>query len=1526
VRRKWIIKLGKGLLWAIGVLVVSGFLIRWLVSFPAVQSWLVARSIGLIESELGVRVDIAEVDVALPAHVVLEGVVLCDQQGQEMLNVGGVKTGLLSFSLWEYLWDKEKNQMLSLADLVLENPTVHLYRSSSGVLNAQFLLDTFKSEDTTSASRLLGIECPDISIQGGAFSYKDSAFNGAPLSAPHLLNYHNLELASVGLKAGFSYDTTGTLKLDLRNLSLYERQSRWHLSHLSARLVADSLGEDRLRHTEVTGIRLQTDSTRLLANLSVPEQELRDILAFDQRLTYEADFLPGNRLDFLTLERFVGDTLPITGNVGLAGRVAGNLKDLKGRNLSLTTGRETQLNVWLNMQDFTKPDITFLDARFVESQLLFRELNQFLKGILPAELDQFEVIDLDGRFEGSYYDFLARVSTESELGGLSADLHMTLPPATEQYTYEGKISTDKLNLNALGMSDLSPSQSLTLSGKVAGSGFSMEEADVTLASLIQYSDLFGYQVDSLETDLHLADGFLEGTIYGFDGEGHIDLATTLDQRVSPAQYSLNGMIKDFSLQRYGLLEDTLHISSLLNITLNGDSLEEILGQVNLKDLQFYSPSQSLSLDQLQLSSSPRPYVAGKFLKLDSDLIRADISGDFSYAGVNRLISDLREEVRLFLENDTTAISEYYREKVSDSLQFDLNFLVESGDSLSQFLELFQLPAYFSPNLVVMGELYHRFSGFSITNNLNLTFGNKDLLLGDGGPGGVDSLKIGDISITNPFLDLTFYKSDLDDQLIIDTEYLNDAFHLSDVINLEDVNILVEGTQRSFKATVHGAQPQAPADVTLLFDVAFDPSGLVQALIDPNSTRIRLQDDEIRFRQSKYISFAGDSIDVEGIWLENRKGDRSLKVSGVLSSKLTDSLLVEVDSFSLSSLNEILTLGYELEGIYSGDATIRAGLGEVRVDLESDLLGLTVDDFAYGDMYLRTDYLSKQSAIDAKAFLFDEDTTLIIQGRYDFIEEKSPLDFSISSPRGFPLEYITPFVEGQLYGIDGRVGLKEFTVTGPLQSPVVKGVGQFEQAKFGVSYFRTQYDVRGAIAFDNDRISLERVKLVDRNNRQANLHGNILHRGFQQFDFNLQVDSVRHFLLMDTRKQDNELFYGTLYLKDAVADITGDLNQLSVQAVASFDPGSVLKLPLSDEAEFGRPDFIIFKGEEEGKEDTRNTGLSGFDLNLTTLLDENLQVELIFDERVGDIIRGKGDGNLNLQIDEAGTFSMFGRYEVQQGDYLFTSQNLINKKFTVTPGGTIIWTGDPYLADIEIDARYPVLADVQDVVGSDQAVRVPTDVVMLLEGSLEQPEISLSIELNNLSEGFASQVVSYVRSIQNDEQELNKQVFSLMVFNRFAPAGITGMDAFTGGITSISEMLSNQFNYWLSQITGNKLNVNVNTSDFQDVNLLVSAKLFNERVTVERDGALPGTGGDGTGSNDDLSNLIGNISIIIRLLPKQGTTTQDIRPSELVLEVFNRNTLSDNSQGTDASVQTGLGLFYKKDFDRLQELFRKKNKK
>jgi hypothetical protein len=1515
-------------------LIFLALLVGWLVTVPAVQSYLVRQTQHWLEKKIGVPVELQRIDVALPDRAVLGGLDVCDQRGLTLLRVKEVRVGLLNFALWQYIFDQTAVQTLRLSDLSLIGPECHLYRPAQGPLNLNFLIDALRGNGSQSSGRLpFNLAADRIRIKDGRFSYQDSTHVLGEGHFTGLVDYHDLRLEEITLEASFALDTAGLTQIDVRHLSLYEAQADWRLDTMRLRLVGDTLSPTGELSTSIRGLLLRADSTQIRADIDFDDQSLGQLLTFDDRFRYRVDFVPGNALDFHTLSTLVGDSLPLVGVASLSGVVRGSLQDLASPRLDIRYRQDTRLLAQLSMTNIQRPQDTRLDVRFAGSNISMPELRQLLPDVgLPPLLDVLGVLVLDGSFVGGYYDFNTLVSTETEQGNLSADLHLTIPPSTRLITYQGRIFTESLNLNALGLSETPLSRDFNFRGMIQGQGVSIDEADLKLNAQVLRSHLMGYWFDSVHTDVTIHQRKVAGHLWADDGLGQADLTIDFDLNQQPASYQADGNLRNIDLRHYGLLEDSATFSTALHIDLRGDSIDGLRGEAGLAATRFFRPGKRMfRLPDFDVQVSDLPLTDGKYVSISSSALQLDFSGDFTYRRALAFIDRQITETRLYLSNDSSAIRTYYEERQLDSIGIQLSVSVTPRDSLALFLTYFDLPAYFSPGLRLRTELTYtppRYPDFAGSDAVSLR-------LEDTQPGtDFDSLSLAGVSALAPYFDADFFKQADTSMLLINAEARSDAFYPAPGLGLGDLNVFFYGSEGRFEAEAYALQADAGAEAKFLTEFTFQPDGSITMALKPTSY-LKVQADSLSFIQGGEIVFADDVIEVRRLRLANQSATRSLAAAGVLSPHVGDRLLVEIDSLDLGTFNDLLNINYRIDGIYNAEIAVEAALGAARINLDSRLDGLRIDDYPYGDLAVRSQYLIAEDALDIYADVIHEgDTNIVLAGKYQLDNKTSPLDFQLRTKRGFPLGYLTPFVEGQLEELTGRVGLDQFTITGTLSSPRINGRGRFEETSFLVDYFRTQYQLTGQILFDNDRITLEEVRLSDPRDptRQASLHGNILHRNFQEINLNIQLESVRNFLIMNTREEDNELFYGRLVLQNAVADLQGDLENIELQAVASFAPNSLLRLPLSGEAEYGRPDFIVFSNDQQraGGNSAINTGLTGFDLNLTALLTENLEVELIFDERVGDIIRGRGEGNLTMKIDESGAFSMFGRYEVQQGNYLFTSQNVINKKFEVVPGGSIVWTGDPYDAQIDIMARYPVMADIRDIVGAEQSVRVPTNVLMHMEGSLEQPEISLSIEINNLSESFASEVASYIRSIQNDEQELNKQVFSLMVFNRFAPAGFTSQLASTGVTTSISEMLSNQFNYWLSGITNDKVNVNVNASNFQDVNLLISAKLFNDRITIERDGGIPGTNTPPTTSGtdapqDQLSNLIGNISLIIRLLPNPDKKGNQVRPSELVLEVFNRNTVSQNGIGTNASTQTGLGLFYKKDFDRLQEIFKRKQK-
>jgi hypothetical protein len=340
-------------------------------------------------------------------------------------------------------------------------------------------------------------------------------------------------------------------------------------------------------------------------------------------------------------------------------------------------------------------------------------------------------------------------------------------------------------------------------------------------------------------------------------------------------------------------------------------------------------------------------------------------------------------------------------------------------------------------------------------------------------------------------------------------------------------------------------------------------------------------------------------------------------------------------------------------------------------------------------------------------------------------------------------------------------------------------------------------------------------------------------------------------------------------------------------------------------------------------------LTGFNMDFNLEVTPDAYSEIIFDIKSGDIIRGRGNGKLKLQINTDGEFTMFGPIEFTEGWYNFTLQNIINKEFQIKPGSRITWYGDPYQGVLDINASYNQLASLGPILNDPTLAnspamkrKYPVEVLLKLEGPMLTPQISFDIQARDLPKSVpvegrppvALDLEFYSFKSRIDEQELKKQVFSLIVLRRFTPPESFSM---SGSVTnSVSELLSNQLSYWMSQVDENlEIDVNLGAMDqeaFNTFQLRLSYTLLNGRMRITGDGTFnsqtatanqPGT----------FSSLAGDWTIDYLLTPDGKFKVKMFSRTNI-----NQNTASINNQNT---ITTGVSLSYTQNFNAIKDLLR-----
>ena len=184
-------------------------------------------------------------------------------------------------------------------------------------------------------------------------------------------------------------------------------------------------------------------------------------------------------------------------------------------------------------------------------------------------------------------------------------------------------------------------------------------------------------------------------------------------------------------------------------------------------------------------------------------------------------------------------------------------------------------------------------------------------------------------------------------------------------------------------------------------------------------------------------------------------------------------------------------------------------------------------------------------------------------------------------------------------------------------------------------------------------------------------------------------------------------------------------------------------------------------------------LGGAATNITYMVNLNanplVNIEVVLDELTGDIIRGRGTGNLRISSGSNEPLTINGRYEIEEGSYLFTFQSFFKKPFVIKPSANnyIEWTGDPYGAMVHFDAVYtaekvsfaPLAATNAGLFSSMYAnYREDVNVVATLTGELFRPTFNFRLEFPPNSQIANDASVAFgLQQIEKNQNELNKQV-------------------------------------------------------------------------------------------------------------------------------------------------------------------------
>ncbi|MBQ5736236.1 MAG: translocation/assembly module TamB domain-containing protein, partial [Alistipes sp.] len=664
----------------------------------------------------------------------------------------------------------------------------------------------------------------------------------------------------------------------------------------------------------------------------------------------------------------------------------------------------------------------------------------------------------------------------------------------------------------------------------------------------------------------------------------------------------------------------------------------------------------------------------------------------------------------------------------------------------------------------------------------------------------------------------------------------------------------------------------------------------------------------------------DSTRIQVNELHIARPDQQMVIDGVASRLRSDSIRLTLDNFDISPFSAFLSrIGYDIKGNTSGYATVKAALGAPEIEAAIDVENIAVNGLTAPPQEITSNW--DFEANRARVFIRDRNTCdTLIRGYY---HPQGHRYYARAAMKGVKLALISPFLKGILSDIEGSADI-EARVIGEGQNASLNGEATVEGMATTVDYTKVRYRApKAKLSIIDNHIIADKIAVYDPNSNVGHYSMDISLEHLSNITYDISIDANK-MLVLDTDAKDNDLFYGHVYASGN-ASFYGDKRGIKMDIDGTSAENSKFYMPLSGKEDVSYADFVKFQEPAGNAPDTTafltrrmmayerknravNTSEGVMDMDMTLNILPNIEMQLVIDPTVGDVIKAKGKGQLTMHIvPKANIFEMRGDVEITEGTYLFTLQDILNKLFTVVPGSSIHWDGDPLGAILNIDAKYSTKASLRPLLGSsvqgiDTSRAVPVDCYIKLTDELMSPTVTFDVRVPNV----APEIQTVINSTLNDQQAIATQMFWLLAANSFSAEDTASMGASLSATTGF-ELLSNQLSNWLS---GDNYNIVLRyrprtQMSGDEVDFGFSKSWLNNRLIVEVEGGYLSDAS--MQSSRKASNFVGE-AFITWLIDTDGTLR------------FKGFTQTIDRYGENQGMQeSGIGLYYGESFNTFKEL-------
>ncbi len=1431
----------------------SYFLIR----LPRVQTWFTKSIAAYLSVRLNAAVSVRGVDISLFRKVILEGVCFEDQHHDTLLYADRFALDISGFSY--------KKKILSLRGAELADAGIFLVKYKGDKdLNIRFLLDYFSSPDT-SASAPWNISCSRIIFKNISFSYHDM---NEPPGRKGSVDYNHLSVYGFNGILDNIHAGSASFSSAMKSFSFTE-SSGFRVSNLSSSEITITPSAVSFKDLE-----LSTPFSAVKGGISFSYSswdDFRDFLS----LVYIRAKLSGSRLDTRDLSFFSPGLDSVSRTAVFSCDVKGSVSQLKIKNISLQYAGHTSFRGNLSISGL--PDLagTFIDLQADSLTTTREDIEQVPIGnghlSLPENISSLGTVFLRGKFTGFINDFVAYGYCNTGLGYVSSDINLKYNKAENTTYYSGNFATKNFHIGKF-LSLEKYAGRITLDARVEGHGLTKNHLTARLDGRIASVEFNGYNYSNVSVAGNIAKGLFRGSAAVSDENVDLSFNGSIDYSGKIPVFDFSSSVKRAKLQKLHLsLRDTSsELSASMQIHLSGDRPDNLNGTLMLNDISYTEKGAACRVNAVRMNSGSGK--GKKNLEILSDLADASFKGNFSFSTLAGAVNELMASYfpSLVSVKGAGTYSDQY---------FDFNVRVKDTRPFTRI---------FFPGLEIEPDA--TFAGTFSASGSGLTLRGR-----------VPGVKYGSLSLKEISLDAEPDGSSL--VLFSRCRKLN----LSPRTWIDDVDISTRMQHDSLLFRIQLANSDTAGNHADMrgfvcsrdhkFFAGFDASSLIS--FEKMSWKISPEN---------RIEMDSSSIAVSGFALgsENQalSADGRIRVKPVPGT-YSDRMNINFSGFRIETFRQFLSAYGDLRGVLSGSLSVAGSIAGPQLSSFASIPDFSMNGDTLGAVSLLSSWDNEADKIKLSCALRKDTLTLFdMQGAYNLKNEKDKFDFNITL-RKIHLEKFSRYLSD--YSVRNLRGtaFADLHLSGSPSGPVLTGVVTLQRTGFVYDYLNTTYNFADKIVLSENSIDLNNITLNDAKGNKAMVNGKILHDHFSDFRFDISV-AAKEFQCLNTTASMNELYYGTAYATGLIT-VKGTPDNTMIKMAARSDKGTLIYIPLSNPEEVAQNNFITFISHDTSA--AAGTGkslpeLSGIQFEMDVEATPDAEIQLIFDSKIGDVIKGRGNGNIRMEVTALGDFKMYGDYTIEEGDYLFTFMNSINKKFTIERGGTLRWSGDPYAADVSLNALYRRKAALYDmlpgVIDTSYKKPIPYICRLNMNGKIMNPGIRFDVEIPDLRKDETT--ASLVKKYMSSDQEISKQVFNLLILNRYAP--VVGGSASGGGTeaglgANASEILSNQLSNWASQISS-KFDVGV-ALDKDVMEASLSKQFFNDRVLVD--------GSVGVINNQQsTNNFVGDINVEVKI-------TND---GKLRLKTYNKSNTGSFIAADSSPYIQGIGLSFKEEFNNFKD--------